>query len=372
MEEEMPGHDEFEREGSLSRRRFVAALAAVSTGLAGGRVPAARRESPEGVEASPAGGRIDVHHHIVPPFYVEAMNRAGYGNIGGVPFPRWGKADLDRSFDVLGIRKAILSVSSPGVAVEDTGLERELARRVNEYCADLVRAYGPRAGAFASIPVSSAKAAIEETGFALDRLGLNGVCLFSSISGTYLGDPRLDEYMEYLDSRNGIVFLHPTLPLERMWPDVSIDPPLVEFVFETTRAVANMLYNGIFERFPNIRFIVAHLGGTIPFVSWRLGLFEHSAREAFRDFRRRCPRPVSEYLASLYYEVAVSCSPGNLRNVLSFVPAEHVLFGTDYPFAAQSFIDLNSATLDEPGLLDATVLQKISHENAERLFGFEP
>ena len=299
------------------------------------------------------------------------MQRAGYGTIGGGPFPQWEPAVFERSFDLLGISKAILSVSAPGVSVDDEGLERELARQVNEYLADLVRQHASRAGSFATIPQSTAKGAIAETAYALDELGLNGVCLFTNDHGRYLGDPALDEYMDYLDRRNGIVFIHPTLPLERMWPDVSIDPPLVEFVFDTTRAVANMLYNGIFERFPNVRFIVAHLGGTIPFVSWRLGLFEHSARETFKDFRRRNPRPVSEYLATLYYETAVSCSPGNLRNLLSFVSADHVLFGSDYPFAAQSFIDLNSSTLHEPGLLDESVVRKISRENAERLFGFD-
>jgi predicted TIM-barrel fold metal-dependent hydrolase len=315
-------------------------------------------------------GRIDVHHHIVPAPYVEAMNRAGYGTIGGVPFPKWDPSVLERSFDVLGIGKAIVSVSSPGVAVEDRALERDLARQVNEYTAGLIRDFAPRVGAFATVPMSSVDAAIAEAAYALDELKLNGLCLFSNHLGRYLGDPELDEFMDWLHRRQAVVFLHPTLPLESMWPPVSIDPPLVEFVFETTRAIANMLYNGIYERYPGIRFIVAHLGGTIPFVSWRLQLFEHSARAEFQDFRKRCPRPVREYLAGLYYEIAVACAPGNLQDVLSYVPIEHLLFGTDYPFAAQSFIDINSAVPAESGVLDAAAVEKLHYRNAESLFGF--
>lgn len=252
----------------------------------------------------------------------------------------------------------------------DFGREKEIAREVNEYSATLMKDYGDKVGAFATIPMTDMTAAIAETGHALDELALNGICLFSNHNGRYLGDPDLDEFMDYLNRRKAVVFIHPTLPLKEMWPDVSLDPPLVEFTFETTRAVANLLYNGVLERFPDIRFVLAHLGGTIPFISWRLGLFEHSPRQEFVDFRERCPRPVQEYLAQLYYEVAVSCSPGNLQNVLSFVPVDHVLFGSDYPFAAQSFIDKNSANVAGSGVLDAVALEKINHLNAEALFGF--
>jgi predicted TIM-barrel fold metal-dependent hydrolase len=298
------------------------------------------------------------------------MKAAGYGTIGGVPFPRWTPDNLERSFDILGISKAILSISAPGVAVPDSGREIEIAREVNEYCASLMKDFGDRVGAFGTIPMSDMNAAMAETSYVMDELALNGICLFSNHNGRYLGDPELDEFMDYLNQRKAVVFIHPTLPLKEMLPNVSLDPPLVEFVFETTRAISNMLYNGVLERFPDIRFVVAHLGGTIPFVSWRMGLFEHSPRQEFVDFRARCPKPVKEYLAQLYYEVAVSCSPGNLQNVLSFVPVDHVLFGSDYPFAAQSFIDINSANVAGSGVLDAAGLEKVNHLNAEALFGF--
>jgi len=364
--------DELLNKCSLTRRNFVSYLTALGVGttLASRSAKAAAASSAEAAENKPMQ-RIDVHHHIVPQSYVEAMQKAGYGTIGGVPFPKWDPERLDRSFDILGITKAIVSISAPGVAVPDVGRELEIARQVNEYCAELMRDFGTRVGAFATIPMSSVDSAVAESTYALDTLGLNGVCLFTNHNGRYLGDAELDEYMDYLNQRDAIVFVHPTLPMKEMLPPVSLDPPLVEFVFETTRAVSNMLYNGVFERYPRIRFILAHLGGTIPFISWRLGLFEHSPRQEFVDFRARCPKPVKEYLAGLYYEIGVSCSEGNLRNVLSFIPREHVMFGSDFPFAAQSFIDLNTRTLMESGVLDQAGLAQVNSGNAERLFGFK-
>lgn len=362
--------DKLLKDFSLTRRGFVSSLAAM--GVAASHRPLqAQAPTAKMTSARPdAHNRIDVHQHIVPRFYVEAMNKAGYGTIGGVPFANWDPELLERSFETLGIKKAIVSVSSPGVAIDDHGLAVELSRQINEYSAALIRDFAPRTGAFATIPMSSNEAAIAETTYALDELGLNGICLLSNYLGRYLGDSSLDEYMEYLNSREAVVFIHPTLPMKEMWPDVSLDPPLIEFVFETTRAVSNMLFNGVFERFPGIQFILPHLGGTIPFVAWRMRLLEHSSRQVFKDFRERCPRPVHEYLASLYYEIALACSPGNLQDLLSIVPVEQVLFGSDYPFAAQSFIDANTHSLTHSGVLDEKGIEMVSFRNAERLFKF--
>lgn len=350
----------------LTRRDALAGLAGLS--LPAARVRAAGSDGRAAEGPAPPHRRIDVHHHVVPAFYVEAMRRGGYGDIGGVPFPRWQTADLDGAFAALSAQRIILSISSPGVAVNDAGRGQELARELNEYVASLARERPGRVGGFATIPLTTSQAASAETAHALDQLGLDGVCLFSSYAGRYLGDQAFDEYMAYLDQRAAIVFLHPTLPLPRLVPDTAIDAPILEFTFETTRAIGNMLFNGVLERFPRIRFIVAHLGGTIPFVAWRLQLFEHSARAEFQDFRRRCPRPVREYLAGLYYEVALSGGTGNLQNLLSFVPPDHILFGSDFPFAPPSLIALNSRTATDPATLGADTVAMIEYRNAERLF----
>jgi predicted TIM-barrel fold metal-dependent hydrolase len=354
-----------------TRRAFVAGLLASGL-LPRRRAMAAQAAAAPAPEPAAAPRRVDVHHHIVPEFYVRAMTAAGLPTVGGVPYPRWNEERMLGALDSMRIWKAIVSVSSPGVAVPDPGMQRDLARQLNEYSADLARRHAARVGAFATVPLASPEAAIAEVGHALDRLRLAGVCLFSNYEGRYLGDPRLDELLAELDRRRAIVFLHPTLPQRALWPDLPFDPPIVEFVFETTRAITNLVFTGALERFPNIRFIVAHLGGTIPFVAWRLRLFEHSPREEFQAYRRRARRPVAEYLARLYYESAMAASPGNLADVLSFVPAQQLLFGSDFPFAAQSMIDLNTASPAQPGVLAADTLRMLEHDNAVRLFGLAP
>lgn len=358
-----------DRFASITRRDALVAAAAL--GLTGQRTLGANPHAASDHEEPVAAGtarRIDVHNHAVPEFYVEAMEKAGYGSVGGVPFPKWKPSDLEVAFSRLEAQKIILSISSPGVMVKDPGQERDLARQLNEYLGRLIAGSAGRLGAFATVPMSDPRAAIAESKFALDELGMNGVCLFSSYEGRYLGDSAFEEYMEFLNQRSAVVFLHPTLPLQQLVPDIAIDPPILEFVFETTRAVTNMLFTGVLERFPQIRFIVAHLGGTVPFVAWRLQLFEHSARSEFKEFRRRCPRPVRDYLAGLYYEVAMSGSAGNLRNVLSFVPPDHILFGSDFPFAPPSMIDLTAQSITSSAGLDPAVVAMIEQGNAQRLF----
>lgn len=352
------------RLAGLTRRDALIGLASLS--VAAVRARAAGTTAMDG----PASNRrrIDVHNHAVPAFYVERMRRAGYGDIGGVPFPQWQSADLEGAFASLAAQRLVLSISSPGVAVNDPGHEKELARELNEYLASLVRKQPDRLGAFATIPMSTSEAANSEAAHSFDKLGLDGVCLFSSYGGRYLGDPGFDEVMAYLDRREAIVFLHPTLPLPKLVPNTALDPPILEFVFETTRAVGNLLFNGVLERFPRIRFITAHLGGTIPFVAWRLQLLDHSQRAEFKDFRRRCPRPVREYLAGLYYEIAMSGSTGNVQNLLSFVPPDHILFGSDFPFAPPSFVALNTHAAMDPATLSAETVAMIEYRNAERLF----
>ena len=173
--------DELLQKCSLTRRNFVSYLTALGVGnsraggLGSGNVSANSAASTEDAGEARPGKRIDVHHHIVPRSYVEAMNKAGYGTIGGVPFPKWEPETLERSFDVLGISKAIVSVSAPGVAVPDVGAEKEISRQVNEYSAELMRDFGSRVGAFATIPISSVDSAIAESNYALDTLGLQGV-----------------------------------------------------------------------------------------------------------------------------------------------------------------------------------------------------
>ncbi len=355
-----------------SRRTFL--QAAVGTGLVAGSAcsnePSTRAGTHNATDAArdvPAQ-RIDVHHHIVPDFYVEALRGIGIHDVTGVPFPTWSPEAMYGSFERMGISKAILSVSAPGVYFGDAGFARELARRCNEYHAQLMREAPDRLGGFATVPLPSVGDAIAESTHALDELGLNGVCLLTNYDGVYLGDPKFDDYLAFLNDRHAVVLLHPTMPPAAQQPNMPVAPAILEFVFDTTRAITSLLVTGALERFSNIRFIVSHLGGTIPMVAWRLRLFDSSPREPYRKFREIAPHPVAHYLSQLYYDVAVSASPSNLRTVLDLAGPEHILFGSDFPFLPPGLIDDNAHSVFESDVFDAQALHAISYGNANRLF----
>ncbi|MGH8973929.1 MAG: amidohydrolase family protein, partial [Acidimicrobiia bacterium] len=216
------------------------------------------------------GGRLDVHHHVLPPAYVDALSATGVGARSGIGFPDWRLADSLAVMDRHGIAAAALSVSTPGVALADEAANRRLARRCNEWAADAVREHPGRFGAFASLPLPDVDGSLAEVAHALDDLGLDGVVLLASHQGRYLGDAAFEPLMAELDRRRAVAFIHPTTPPGA--PPAGVDVPVfaVEFVADTTRAVANLIFSGTLERYPGISFVVAHAGGFAPYIAARL------------------------------------------------------------------------------------------------------
>ena len=142
---------------------------------------------------------IDIHHHMLPDFYIEALNARGY-DVSDLP--EWTPESSLALMDSLGIEKAILSVPSPGTS------DPELARSLNEYAARLESAHRGRFGAFAVLPFPDVEASVREVAHALDELELDGVILFSNVEEAYLGDPEHDAILAELDRRGATVFVH--------------------------------------------------------------------------------------------------------------------------------------------------------------------
>src|SRR5580692_8321842 len=158
---------------------------------------------------------IDTHHHIVPDFFWQATENAN-APVGGLAPLRW-SMDASISFmDDAGIDVAIVSLSTPGVHTGDSAKARDLARRSNEFSAELVRSRPDRFGGFACLPLPDVDASLEELAYALDILGLDAFVLFTNSNGVYLGDPSLEPVFEELERRKAIVYVHPN-PL----PDAS-------------------------------------------------------------------------------------------------------------------------------------------------------
>jgi predicted TIM-barrel fold metal-dependent hydrolase len=309
--------------------------------------------------------RIDVHHHILPPGFVSALDSLNVPWTGGPEVPQW---SLDRAYDTmgrLGIDSAVAS-AAPGVYWGgDTGFAVKLARATNEFLANVVRDDPEHFGAFATMPLPDVDAALDEVEYAYDTLDVDGVVLFTSQGGRYLGDPGFDPLFAELDRRNAIVFIHPTtMPPGADATGLTIPPGVAEFTFDTTRAAMNLLYSGTLERYPSIRYIVSHAGGTIPYLAWRI-----AGASYLPELRDRAPKTDGlALLQKMYYDTALSTSEFVFGALKEFVPTSHVLFGSDFPYVTPGVLQAERYGLENSGVWDDNAKAAIDRENALALF----
>ena len=227
-----------------------------------------------------------------------------------------------------GIRAQVLSISDPGVEFLGVAESVVLARRLNDELADLIRRRPDRFAALAVLPARDAAASVAEIRRALADRQMDGVALLSNYDGEYLGAPRFEPILAELDARGAYVFLHPTQPPGGARPPGGLPDPILEFPFETTRAIDSLLRADLLRRYPRIRWHLAHAGGVVPALGDRL------ARDLSYD-----PAPV---LASLRYDTALASSPQAMAGVRAIAPVEHVLFATDWPFTNALFLTLGT------------------------------
>ncbi len=304
--------------------------------------------------------RIDVHQHILPPEYVSALASQGITASGGRPLPEWDVQSALELMDRHSIATAITSIAEPGIYFVDRVFAKDLARRCNEYSAQLIYKYPQRFGAFAILPLPDINTALHELEYALDTLKLDGVVLLSSVDGRYPGDSLFDELFTELNRRKAVVFLHPTVPAINSELKLDLPPFLVEFVFDTTRAVTNLIYSGTLERCPYIRFILAHAGGTVPYLAYRISLGQIVLPGA--------PQGVMTYLKQFYYDTALSANPNALRSLTELVDASHILFGSDYPFAPEVVTGFSVQGIQNYKGFDEQARKAIERESALELF----
>jgi predicted TIM-barrel fold metal-dependent hydrolase len=277
-----------------------------------------------------SGGRIDVHAHFLPDAYRDVLAHHELTQIGGVPTPEWSRELHEDFMRAWGIDTSLVSISDPGVYFGDAAEARETARLVNEEAAALVASDRARWGAFASLPLPDLDAAIEELAHALDGLALDGVALLSNVDGLYLGDPALTDLYAELDRRACVVFVHPAVPVQR--PALVYPPFLFEFTFDTTRAFVNLMYLGVLENYPHIRWVFAHAGGTLPYLAFR------SSLGAFNEIvAGNVPDGPPAYYARAYYDTALSYGPASLAALREVASLDHIAFGSDWPFARPLF-----------------------------------
>jgi predicted TIM-barrel fold metal-dependent hydrolase len=312
---------------------------------------------------SPTPHRIDVHHHIFPPVYVKALQKQKVADAGGVAIPDWSVESALALMDRHAIATAITSVAAPGVYFGDAAEARDLARRCNEYSARLVQEYPERFGAFAVLPLPDVDGALKELEYALDVLHLDGATLLSSIGDRYLGDPAFDDLFTELDRRKSVVFMHPTVPPSSRDIKLALPGALIEFVFDTTRAVTNLIYSGTLERCRNLSIILPHAGGTVPYLAGRIALFGKDPH-----LNAKAPQGAMAYLRRFYYETALTTAATALSSLRELADPSRILFGSDNPFAPEWLIQEKIQELQDFTPFDAPARAAIERSNAFALF----
>jgi predicted TIM-barrel fold metal-dependent hydrolase len=310
-------------------------------------------------------GLIDVHQHMMPPVYIERLAKIGVNGSGEAPWPDCNIAKAIDLMDRTGIATAFTSISSPGLYFGDVAFTRRLARECNEWMAELVRDEPDRFGAFAALPLPDVDAALRELEYALDTLKLDGVNLVTHVAHRYMGHPEEWELYAELDRRRAVVFVHPVRPPLDNFAQFSYSTGLTELVFDTTRAMANLMFTGALARFPNIRFILPHAGGVTPYLLFRLSGQDRNPR-----LRDKIPDGVAAYLRRLYSDVAQSAAPLSLRALSEVAEPDRVLFGTDFPFALTGERIVHDTIAGVRGYAgyDAAMRQRVERGNALALF----
>jgi predicted TIM-barrel fold metal-dependent hydrolase len=294
--------------------------------------------------------RIDVHHHVVPPRYADQS----------MPIKLPDTEAQLRSMDNWHIRAAITSLT-PRVILKNMHRLREVARICNEFQARTLLEHPTRFGSFALLPLPDVDGALEETTYALDILHLDGVGIFSSVNDRYLGDPLFDPVFDELNRRKAVVFIHPTHCEAPEHTRLGAPPFVVEYVFDTTRAIVNLVFAGTFKRCPDIRFIVAHGGGAVPFLAQRIAMMEgHRGAKGVTG--------VIATLRSLYYEIASTTSAFALRSLQELADPEHILWGSDLPFVYGARLQEEIDHWQHYDGFDAAGRAAVEELNALRLF----
>ncbi|MFC9590004.1 amidohydrolase family protein [Streptomyces sp. NPDC056944] len=340
--------EQAESHGMRRRGLLKAALPLSATATALGAWPAtASGSAPSGAPVSRGRDRIDVHCHLIPDFYRRDLAAHGITEIGGVPVPLW-SPDLAVNFmNRYGIQTQVVSVSEPGVTYLSSAADRvATAQRLNTYASqDLVHTTSPRLkgrfGGFAVLPLGGTvdeqdvAHAVTEARRAVRDLKLDGVGIFSSYGGTYLGDPVFAPLMKALDDLGAMVFIHPSTP--QSYPDLGLPPFLYEFTFDTTRALVNMLYKAVYQRYPRIRWLAAHAGGTLPYISYRTSLLTLTPAIA-QQVGAAGLDDSSPHFRKIFYDTALSPAPQAMKSVRELAGTERVLFATDWPFTSALFL----------------------------------
>ena len=310
---------------------------------------------------------IDFHNHYYPPNYMKAL-QSGQSSVkvtidsDGNPNLHYpgdynvavrGHRDLayrQEVLDTLGVTMQVVTLTTPGTHVETPAVAAKLASMVNDEFKEAIDTRGHHFTSLATLPLNDPAASAKEFERATRQLGLPGAMLFSNINGVALSDERFWPIYERANDLGAVLYIHPAHPVNVDMMQEYWLMPLVGFLFDTTLAAASLVFAGVPERYPKIKWALCHLGGAIPYLAERLDRGFH----AFRDCRQHIQREPSSYLKEFYYDT-VNFNQGALKLAIEFAGADHILSGSDYPHQIGSI----------PSMLDAVNTLPVTDEQRE-------
>ena len=324
---------------------------------------------------------IDFHNHYYPPEYLDAVKkgptkvRIDYDNDqnprlhypGDYNILVPGHRDLDYREGVLrdhGVDVQVITFTTPGVHFEEPAAAVTMARQINDAFAKEINRRRHFA-ALATLPLNDPTASVRELERAMKELGLPGAMVFSNVNGTALADPVYEPLWRMANDLKAVIYIHPAHPhnvqgMEDYWLTA-----LVGFLFDTTLATAHLVFAGVPERYPNIKWALTHMGGALPYLAERCD----RGYEAFADCRRNISKPPTEYFKQFYYDT-VNFNPDAIEFAIKFAGSDHIVAGSDYPHQVGSIPKM----LDSLSKVDVTAEEKemILGGNAARLLGLRP
>jgi aminocarboxymuconate-semialdehyde decarboxylase len=324
---------------------------------------------------------IDFHNHYYPPTYLDALETGPSAvrvtrDAAGNPCVHYpgdynvcvpGHRDIDYREEVLreaGVDTQVITLTTPGTHVEEPATALRLAKLVNDAFAKVVAEKRGRFVALATLPLNNPAASVDELRRCMTQLGFRGAMLFSNVNGTPLYDKRFTRLYEVANELEAVLYIHPTNPVS---VEAMLDywlMPLVGFLADTTLAAAGLVFSGVAEKFPDINWVLGHLGGAIPYLAERLD----RGYEAFPDCRVNIAQPPSVYLKKFFYDT-VNFDPHAIELAIEFAGPNQILAGSDYPHQIGSIPKMLSsiAALRE----DEDVKRRILGGNAARLLGIK-
>jgi 6-methylsalicylate decarboxylase len=306
---------------------------------------------------------IDTHHHLLPDFFYEETNDV-HAPVGGLAPMAWTKETSLSFMEDAGIDIAVLSISTPGVHVGDGQKAKKLARRCNEFLAEIIQQRPDRFAGFACLPLPDVDNSLSELAYAIDQLGLDGVVAFTNANGVYLGDPRLDPVFQELERRKCVVYVHPNASPDPVAHTLGLPDNLIDFTTDTNRVVAEMHYTNRFARTPSVRYIFSHAGGSIPYMAARFAIIDEMAFVPGGDERGTA----ADMFRRMYWDTALSASNPVLRMLRDVAGIDQVLFGTDFPYLRRDLaVGSKQRILQSVELNDRERAEILGH-SASRLF----